>query len=105
MKLEFEDERQAGAKAGQARAEVERALAGARQAMGIEAEDIEPPSAALSEEGTERRITFIIRLTVDERGQPRRTEIEHAQSGQKEILPDLDVQRLAAFMQKCISPQ
>jgi hypothetical protein len=73
--------------------------------MGIEAEDMEPPSAALSEEGTERRITFIIRLTVDERGQPRRTEIEHAQSGQKETFPDLDVQRLAAFMKKCISPQ
>jgi hypothetical protein len=73
--------------------------------MGIEAEDMESPPTTLGEEGTERRITFVIRLTVDERGQPRRTEIEHAQSGQKETFPDLDVQRLAAFMKKCISPQ
>jgi hypothetical protein len=76
-----------------------------RPAAKPQAENAKPPPTTLGEEGTERRITFIIRLTVDERGQPRRTEIEHAQSGQKEILPDLDVQRLAAFMQKCISPQ
>jgi hypothetical protein len=60
-------------------------------------------SAVLGEEGTERRVTFIVRLTVDERGQPRRTEIEHARSGERETFPSLDVQRLTAFMERCIS--
>ena len=59
---------------------------------------------APEEEGAERRVTFIVRLTVDERGQPRRTEIEHARSGKKETFAGLDVQRLTAFMEACISP-
>lgn len=71
--------------------------------MGAEAENTEPLPTALGEEGIERRVTFIIRLTVDERGQPRRTEVEHAQSGKKETFPGLDVQWLAAFMKACIS--
>jgi hypothetical protein len=62
-----------------------------------------PPSTP-QEEGIEQRISFILRLTVDERGQPRRTEVEHAQSSKKETFPGLDVQRLAAFMKACISP-
>jgi hypothetical protein len=70
--------------------------------MEVEQENVDLPPMAPEEEGAERRVTFIIRLTVDERGRPRRTEIEHAQSGQKETFPDLDVQRLAAFMKKCI---
>lgn len=61
-----------------------------------------PPSTP-EEEAIEQRISFIVRLTVDERGQPRRTEIEHAQSGKKETFPGLDVQRLVAFMKACIS--
>jgi hypothetical protein len=69
--------------------------------MGAEAENTEPLPTALGEEGAERRITFILRLTVDERGQPRRTEIEHAQSGKKESSPGLDVRRLTAFMEAC----
>lgn len=72
--------------------------------MVAEAENTEPLPTALGEGGAERRVTFIIRLTVDERGQPRRTEIEHAQSGKKETFAGLDVQRLAAFMKACISP-
>jgi hypothetical protein len=70
----------------------------------VEKENIDLPPV-LPEEGAERRVTFIVRVTVNQRGQPRRTEIEHAQSGQKETFPDLDVQRLAAFIEKCISPQ
>jgi hypothetical protein len=73
-----------------------------RPAAKPQAENTKPPPTTLGEEGTERRITFVIRLTVNEQGQPRRTEIEHAQSGQKETFPDLDVQRLTAFMKKCI---
>jgi hypothetical protein len=87
-----------------ARAALESALARARQATGAEAKTMEPPPpTVLGEEGTERRITFILRLTVDEQGQPRRTEIQHAQSGGKETFPGLDVQRLAAFIEACIS--
>jgi hypothetical protein len=72
--------------------------------MGAEEKNTEPPPTALGEGAAERRVTFILRLTVDERGQPRRTEIEHAKSGKKETFPGLDVQRLAAFMKACISP-
>jgi len=72
--------------------------------MEAEAANTEPLPTALGEEGAEWRVTFIIRLTVDEQGQPRRTEIEHARSGKKETFPGLDVQRLAAFMQACTSP-
>jgi len=71
--------------------------------MGAGTENTEPLPTALEEGGAERRVTFILRLTVDERGQPRRTEIEHAQSSKKETFPGLDVQRLAAFMKACIS--
>ena len=100
----LKEARQAWAKVEQARAEAQRALAEARKAMGAEAENTEPLPTALGGEGAERRVTFIVRLTVDERGQPRRTEVEHAQSGKKETFPGLDVQRLAAFMKACISP-
>lgn len=55
--------------------------------------DIKP-----AEEGTEQRISFIVRLTVDERGHPRRTEIEHAQSGKKATFLALNGQQLAAFI-------
>lgn len=89
----------------QARAAAKGALAGAKKATGTEAENAEPLPTALAGEGAERRVTFIVRVTADERGQPRRTEIEHAQSGQKETFPDLNVQRLADFMKKCISSQ
>jgi hypothetical protein len=70
--------------------------------MGAEAEKTEPLPAALGEGGAERRVTFVVRLTVDEQGQPRRTEVEHAKSGEKETFPGLDVQRLVAFMKACI---
>ena len=71
--------------------------------MEVEQENVDLPPMAPEEEGAERRVTFIVRLTIDERGQPRRTEIEHAQSGTKETFPDLDVQHLTAFMERCIS--
>ena len=85
------------------RAEAEAALVQVGQATGTEVKNTEPPSAPQREEGAERRVTFIVRLTVDERGQPRRIEVEHAKSGKKETFPGLDVQRLEAFMKACIS--
>ena len=74
---------QAQANAEQARAEVERTLERVRQAKGAEAKNTEQSPTALGEEGVERRISFIIQLTVDERGRPRRTEVQHAQSGKR----------------------
>jgi len=98
-----EQERQTQAKAEQAKAEAESALMEARRAIRAEIENMEPLHTALGEEGAERRVTFIIRLTVDEQSQPRWTEVEHARSGSKETFLGLDVHRLDAFMKACIS--
>lgn len=87
----------------QARTVVERALAQVRQTIETEAENREPPPTALGEEDIERRVTFIVRLTVDERNQPRRTEVEHAQSGKKKIFLGLDERQLATFMKVYLS--
>jgi len=98
-----EQERLARVKAEHTRAEAETALAETRKAIGVPTENMKTAPRAAAEEG-EQRISFIVRLTVDERGQPRRTEVEHAQSGKKEAFPALDVQRLAAFMEMCAKP-
>jgi hypothetical protein len=102
--VEIEQARQERVKTEQVRAEAERALAEARKATGGEAEKMDLLPTALGNGGAEQRVSFIVRLTVDERGQPRRTEIEHAQSGKKQTFPTLDVQRLTAFMKARISP-
>lgn len=101
---QVEQERQARVKAEQARAEAERALAQARKAASVESESTELPSTTAEAEGAEQRVSFVVRVTVDERGKPLRTEVEHPQSGKKETYPALDVQRLAAFIKACISP-
>ena len=77
VQAEVEQERQASP-IEQARAAVERALAQVWPASGTEPEGTEPPPTAPGEGGAERRVTFIVRLTVDQRDQPRRTEVEHA---------------------------
>jgi hypothetical protein len=90
--------------AAQVEVEQERqALVQAGRAVGTETESTESPPTNPGEGGAERRVTFIVRLTVDARNQPRRTEIEHAQSGHKETFPGLDAQRLIAFMKACLS--
>jgi hypothetical protein len=86
------------------RIKAERALTEATKATAAEVIHAEPLTGAREEDGAEQRVSFVVRLTVDERGQPRRTEVEHAQSGKKEAFPALDVQRLAVFMKACISP-
>lgn len=103
-RAKVEEECLARAEAEKARAEAETALAETRKAVEVEEENTKLPPTTPGEEEGEQRISFIVRLTVDERGQPRRTEVEHAQSGKKETFPALDVQRLAAFMEMCISP-
>lgn len=103
-RAKLEQERLSRAEAEHARAEAETTLAEARKAIGAKTENTTPPRKPRGEEEGEQRISFIVRLTIDERGQPRRTEVEHAQSGKKETFPALDVQRLGAFMEMCISP-
>ncbi|MBI1880746.1 MAG: hypothetical protein HYR94_21425 [Chloroflexi bacterium] len=99
-----EQERQTWAEAEQAKVETESTLAEVKKATEVETEKVELPLPAPGEGGAEQRVSFVVRLTVDERGQPRRTEVEHAQSGKKETFPALDAQRLATFMQACLSP-
>jgi hypothetical protein len=103
---EVEQERQTRAEAEKALAvaQVESVLAEAKKVMKVEAEKIEPSPSAPGEGGAEQRVSFVVRLTVDEMGQPRRTEIKHAQSGKKETFPALDAQRLATFMKACLNP-
>jgi hypothetical protein len=107
--LELEDEkadaerkRQTQAEAEQARAETETTLAEATKDGGAERENRQQPLIVPGVATAERRVSFIVRLTVDEQGQPRRTEIQHAQSDNKETFLALDVQRMAAFMKACV---
>jgi hypothetical protein len=51
-----------------------------------------------------RRVSFVVRLTVDEHNQFRRTEIEHVESNRKQNFLSLDGERLVAFMKASISP-
>lgn len=85
---------------GQVLLEQESTLIELDQAAEVEAE--KRALALLVPGATEQRVSFVVRLTVDQQSQPRRTEIEHVHSGQKEAFPGLDVQRLAAFMQACL---
>ena len=71
----------------------EKSLAEAGKGIRGRAEKVERARAA-REQGAEQRVSFVVRLTIDEHGQARRTEVEHAKSGKKETFPALDVQRL-----------
>lgn len=99
-----EPDRQARAKVKQTRAKAEKSSAKAKKVTRGKAKKEKLLPIGLEKEGAEQRVSFVVRLTVDEQGQPRRTEIEHAQSGKKEVFPALDVQRLVSFIQACISP-
>jgi hypothetical protein len=74
----------------------------AKEAARIKAKTDASSLLALGEAGGEKRVSFVVRVTVDERGEPRRTEVEHVRSGKKEIIPALDVERLTAFVKACI---
>jgi hypothetical protein len=52
-----------------------------------------------------KRVSFIVRLTVDKISQPGRTEIEHVPSGRKQNFPSLEPVRLITFMKACIGPE
>jgi len=49
-----------------------------------------------------KRVSFIVRLTVDEYGQPGRTEIEHVPSGKKQNLSNLEAAHLVTFIKSCL---
>jgi hypothetical protein len=100
---EIQRERQARARAEQERDEAEKAWT-AERSQWISAGKAESPAIGVEEKGAERRVSFVVRLTVDERGQPKRTEVEHSQSGKKETFPSLDIERMADFMKECITP-
>jgi hypothetical protein len=53
---------------------------------------------------TTRRVSFVIRLKVDERGQFQWTEIEEVNSSKKKKFPTLNGEELVAFMKALISP-
>ena len=91
-KAKVNHERRARAKAEKALAEAQEALAAAR----LKGEQ-EPQTQI-------RRVSFIVRLMVDEHNQPRRTEIEQVESSRKQKFLGLNGERLVAFMKACISP-
>jgi len=51
-----------------------------------------------------KRISFIVRITVDEQQQIHRTEIEHVESRRKENFLNLEDKQLVAFMKAHITP-
>lgn len=98
-RAKVDEERLTPARTEGAKPGTERALEAAKGTIEREAADLKAPPTPDEEEG-EQRVSFVVRLTVDERGQPRRTEVEHVQSGKKERHPTLDVRRLATFMEE-----
>ena len=80
-------------KSGEPVAEAREELATA----GIKAEE-DPPTQT-------KRFSFVVRLTIDDKGQFGRTEIEDVSSGKKQNSRSLDGDRLVAFMKACINPE
>jgi hypothetical protein len=78
--------------------------AAAEETPGTAPSDAKQPVSSKQEKGEEQRISFALRVTVDERGEPKRTEIEHPQSQRKKHVQGLDLQELESFMKECISP-
>ena len=85
-------ERQARLKAEKALAEAQASLAAARLAVEQE------------HQRRVKRVSFVVRLTVDEHSQLGRTEIEHVESSRKQNFFSLDGERLVIFMKECVSP-
>jgi len=90
------------AQAEPARAELERTLVEARPARSVEAQAIVPPATVAEEQGAVQRVSFVVRVTVDGRGQPLRTEIEHATTKDKQLFAALDGEKLLNFMRRHI---
>ena len=52
-----------------------------------------------------RRVSFVVRLVLDEKGQSERVEIEHVSSGKKQNFLNLDGDQLVSFMKACVNPE
>lgn len=102
VQLELEQEREARIEAEKGWAEVEKTLEEASITSTEVRENLEKPSKINNEEGAEQRVSFIVRITVDARGEPQRIQVEHAQSGKREAFPILDGKQLTDFMRACI---
>jgi hypothetical protein len=83
----------------QARTRAEKALAEAREELVAARLEVERERQAQI-----RRVSFVVRLTLDKHGQFVRTEIEHVLSSRKQNFLSLDGEHLVAFMKACISP-
>ena len=97
-------ERQDRLKAEKGRAEAKAALEEANRSVPVQVINEEAASKEYSGEGTEHRLTFIVRLMLDERGEPRRTEIEDMKKIRKESFHALNGEQLAAFMRSFLHP-
>jgi hypothetical protein len=75
----------------------------ASQSARPNAETDESVLIPLGEVGEERRITFILRVSIDRQAQPIRIEIEHAQSCKKQSFATLELQRLVTFLKACVT--
>jgi hypothetical protein len=84
----------------QARRQAERALIEAQEKL-----TDTPPEAERNPLPQKRRISFVVRLTLDEQGQFERTEIEHVSSGKKQNFLSLDGDLLVDFMKACVNPE
>jgi hypothetical protein len=84
---------------GQARIKAKKDLTQAREELVAARLEIEK-----EHHGKLRRVSFVVRLTVDKHNQFRRTEIEHVESSRKQNFLSLDGDRLVAFIKTCISP-
>ena len=83
----------------QARLQAEKALSKAQEKLADTPLETERNPKPLT-----RRISFVVRLTLDEQGQYSRTEIEHVSSGRKQNFLGFDGDRLISFMKACINP-
>ena len=103
VRLELEQEREARIEAEKGQTELEKALEEAHNnKTDLRENSKKPLKTHHNEEGTEQRVSFIVRLTVDAHGEPQRTQVEHAQSGNKENFSTLNGKRLTDFMRSCI---
>ena len=98
-------------KSKESKAETQQALRVGKAAVKRERQPRTKADKVLTEYRTElaatqfaERVSFIVRLTVDSYGQPRRTEVEHVLTGKKQNFRDLNGENLIAFMKGCISP-
>lgn len=101
----IDQERQGRLNAEKDRTEAQAALDEAnRAAAGQSVVNEELPSKDYSAEGSGQRLSFIVRLMLDEHSDPRRTEIEDTHTRRKESFHTLNGDQLAAFMRSCIRP-